>query len=73
MVNMGKMKLPDLPELPEIPLLDEDDLGQRVGHVAEKIGEKVGKRVGSAVGGIVSFGVGVINDAIELPGELTKK
>ena len=70
---MGKMKLPDLPELPELTLLDEDDLGTRVGHVAERIGEKVGKRVGSAVGGVVSFGVGVVNDTLELPRELTKK
>ena len=70
---MGKMKLPDLPELPEIPLIDEDDLGTRVGHVAEVIGERTGKRIGSAVGGIVSFGVGVANDILELPRELTKK
>jgi len=67
------MKLPDLIELPEIPLIDEEDLGRRLGHAGEVIGEKAGKRIGSAVGGIVSFGVGAANDIIELPRELTKK
>ncbi len=69
----SKVTLPELPELPEIPLLDEDDLGRRIGHVAEVIGEKTGKRIGSAVGGVVSFGIGVVNDVLELPRELTKK
>ena len=70
---MGKFKLPDVPELPEIAIVDEDDLGQRLATVCERIGERAGKRLGSAVGGVVTFGVGTINDILELPRELTKK
>jgi len=70
---MGKMLLPDVPELPELPTIDEKDLGDRIGRVAERAGERLGKRVGQGVGGIVSFGVGVINDIIDLPNDLTKK
>lgn len=69
----NKVTLPDFPALPEIPLLDEDDIGRRIGHVAEVIGERAGKRLGSAVGGVVSFGIGIANDILELPSELTKK
>ena len=70
---MGKVRLPDMPSLPEIPLLDEKDIGDRVSRVAERMGERLGKRTGSAVGGVISFGIGVINDILELPSELTKK
>ena len=70
---MGKFKLPDVPELPEIPTVDEDDLGRRLSTVCERIGERAGKRAGTVIGGVVSFGVGTINDLLELPRELTKK
>ena len=70
---MGKIVLPDIPELPEIPVVDEKDLGDRFSRVAERIGERAGRRLGSAVGGIITFGVGTINDILELPRELTKK
>lgn len=70
---MGKIKLPDFPELPEIPQIDEEDVGRRVGNVAEKIGMKAGKRVGSAVGGFTSLWIGVVNDVLDLPRELLKK
>ena len=70
---MGKFKLPDVPELPEIPLIDENELGQRIGRVAERVGERAGKRIGMGVGNIVSFSVGVVNDILELPRELTKR
>jgi hypothetical protein len=73
MINMGKLTIPDLPELPELPLLDETDIGKRVGKTFETVGEKLGKRVGSGIGGIITFGVGTINDVLELPRELTKK
>ncbi len=70
---VSRVRLPDLPELPEISLLDEDDIGRRIGRVAEVIGAKTGKRIGFATGGIASFVVGVVNDVLELPRELTKK
>jgi len=72
-MNMGKIRIPDLPELPEMTLLDEKDLGKRVNKTFETIGEKLGKRVGSGVGGIITFGIGTVNDLLELPRELTKK
>ena len=70
---MGKFKLPDVPELPEIAIVDEDDLGRRIGTVCERIGERAGKRLGTGIGGVVTFTVGTINDILELPSELTKK
>ena len=70
---MGKIVLPEIPELPEIPTIDEVDLGERVGRVAERAGERLGKRVGQGVGGVITFGVGIINDIIDLPRDLTKK
>ena len=70
---MGKIVLPELPELPEVPLLDEKDVGDRIGRVAERAGERLGKRVGQGVGGIITFTLGTINDIIELPRDLMKK
>ncbi|MBE9479098.1 MAG: hypothetical protein IMY80_03960 [Chloroflexi bacterium] len=70
---MGKVTLPELPELPEIPLIDEKDLGERIGRVAERAGERLGKRIGQGVGGVITFGLGTINDIIELPRDLLKK
>jgi hypothetical protein len=70
---MGKIVLPEIPEIPELPLLDEKDVGDRIGRVAEKAGERLGKRIGQGVGGVVTFGLGVVNDIIELPRDLLKK
>ena len=70
---MPQFQLPELPELPEIPTLDEKDLGERFARVAEKAGERVGKRIGSGIGGVITFGLGCVNDMIDLPRELLKK
>lgn len=70
---MGKVTIPDLPALPELPLLDENDIGQRIGNMFATIGRKAGRRAGRYVGNTVEFAVGTINDIIELPRDLTKK
>lgn len=70
---MAKITLPDLPELPELPLLDENDIGQRIGNMFTTIGKKAGKRVGRYVGNTIEFAVGTVNDVLELPRDLTKK
>ena len=54
-------------------LLDEKDVGDRIGRVAERAGERLGKRVGQGVGGVITFTLGTINDIIELPRDLMKK
>lgn len=70
---MGQFQLPEIPELPEIPTIDEKDLGERFARVAEKAGEKFGKRIGSGIGNTITFGLGCVNDLIDLPRELLKK
>jgi len=72
-IYMGKVKIPDLPELPELPLLDENEIGQRIGNAFTTIGRKAGKRAGRAIGNNVELVVGVVNDILELPRDLTKK